>query len=878
MKKMIISLFIILLLVLNFNTVAQVAINKDGSAPGAEAILQVKGDNGGTPVEAMFIKSSNGYTGIGTTSPDAALHVAGSIKMTDGNQGVGRLLTSDSSGTAAWQNLGTVFGNELSGDPDFSCFSVCGSLGIGLSPTSMALSGDYAYVVDNLDLDLKAIDISNPESLLFRGSLGLGHGPSSVAVSGNYAYVVDDGSADLKVIDVSNPAGPVLSGSLGIGNGPTSVAVSGNHAYVVDDFSDDLKVIDVSNPASPVLSGSLGIGDSPRSVAVSGNYAYVVDNTFGELKVVDVSNPAGPVLSGSLIIGYDPKSVAVSGNYAYVIENNGDDLIVIDISNPAIPVLSGSLGIGPWPESVTVSGNYTYVVDSHSCDLKVIDVSNPASPVLSASLGIGNGPTSVALSGKYAYVVDNYSNDLKAIQLSCESSMNYNPLSGETSYSNILWHESGTDIYNGNDGNVGIGTASPDTRLHIKHPNLGDTAGIKLSQGSNNAVIYINSDGDVVLRKMSATDQLILDGGGNVGIGTSSPTEKLSVDGNILQTTGDHLATDRVRAIDGNGLELYDDGGNGLFVVDGGNVGIGTTSPDSLLHVNGGVKIEGKVDIDDGGQSVFLGSDAGANDDGSDNRNVAVGISALSANTSGNNNTACGRSALYSNTTGSQNTATGYHALYLDTTGSYNTASGYAALNYNTTGNSNTAVGHGALYHNQTGDFNTAVGHSAGQGSAALTNTTSIGYNTQPSGSNEVRLGNGDVTALFCMGATSVIGGSDWLVVNGSGQIGKSASSLRYKENVVDIGNAAWLFNLRPVNFNYKEDKQQSIQYGLIAEEVEKVNPEIVSYNGQGQVETVSYSQLIAPMLKVMQEQQVMIDKQQKQIDMLMEKLEQMTE
>ena len=81
------------------------------------------------------------------------------------------------------------------------------------------------------------------------------------------------------------------------------------------------------------------------------------------------------------------------------------------------------------------------------------------------------------------------------------------------------------------------------------------------------------------------------------------------------------------------------------------------------------------------------------------------------------------------------------------------------------------------------------------------------------------------------------------------------------------MDNTSWLYELRPVNFTYKEDDQKLKQYGLIAEEVELVNPDFVSYNNEGQVETVSYSQLISPMLKAMQQQQEMIEKQQEMME-----------
>ncbi len=94
-----------------------------------------------------------------------------------------------------------------------------------------------------------------------------------------------------------------------------------------------------------------------------------------------------------------------------------------------------------------------------------------------------------------------------------------------------------------------------------------------------------------------------------------------------------------------------------------------------------------------------------------------------------------------------------------------------------------------------------------------------------------------------------------------NGKIGYIASSARYKDDIFDMEEVDWLYNLRPVNFTYKSDEIKKKQYGLIAEEVEKVNPDFVHYNNDGRVETVSYSQLIAPMLKAIQDQQALIEK-----------------
>jgi hypothetical protein len=166
-----------------------------------------------------------------------------------------------------------------------------------------------------------------------------------------------------------------------------------------------------------------------------------------------------------------------------------------------------------------------------------------------------------------------------------------------------------------------------------------------------------------------------------------------------------------------------------------GNVGIGTTSPSEKLS------IVGKININDGGNSVFVGEGAGLNDDASDNRNVGVGYDALENNTTGNSNTASGYRALRNNTTGFHNTAIGYQALRNNTTGNYNTAIGYRALLNNTTGIYNTANGYQALLFNTTGFRNTASGyyalrnnttgiHNTASGYYALFNNTTGNYNT----------------------------------------------------------------------------------------------------------------------------------------------------
>jgi hypothetical protein len=113
-----------------------------------------------------------------------------------------------------------------------------------------------------------------------------------------------------------------------------------------------------------------------------------------------------------------------------------------------------------------------------------------------------------------------------------------------------------------------------------------------------------------------------------------------------------------------------------------------------------------------------------------------------------------------------------------------------------------------------------------------------------------------------------VSSGRDLMIAN-DGKIGYLSSSSRYKHYITSMEDIGWLYELRPVNFVYMNDESKTIQYGLIAEEVEKVNPSFVSYNDKGEVETVSYSRLISPMLKALQEQNRIIQALQEEIEKL---------
>jgi len=267
------------------------------------------------------------------------------------------------------------------------------------------------------------------------------------------------------------------------------------------------------------------------------------------------------------------------------------------------------------------------------------------------------------------------------------------------------------------------------------------------------------------------------------------------------------------------------------------------------------------------GMNALYFNGSGANGTGA-NYNTATGMNALYSNSSGADNAANGFAALYSNTTGSQNSADGFEALNQSTTASYNTATGSLAMKLNTTGFSNTAAGELTLYNNTSGSGNIAIGYAAGFQLTTGNNNIDIGNSGVAAESGKIRIGTkGTQTATFIAGISGVdVTGGAPVEVTSAGQLGIVMSSARYKHDIRDMGDkSSALLKLRPVTFRYNNDPANTLQYGLVAEEVAKVYPELVVYGPDGKVMTVRYSMLSAMLLNELQKQAVEVRKQNRE-------------
>jgi len=233
--------------------------------------------------------------------------------------------------------------------------------------------------------------------------------------------------------------------------------------------------------------------------------------------------------------------------------------------------------------------------------------------------------------------------------------------------------------------------------------------------------------------------------------------------------------------------------------------------------------------------------------------NSALGFSALQYNSTGAANSAVGAFTLFSNTVGANNVAEGYYALFANTAGAANVAVGVSAMNNNGTGSYNTALGSRSLY-TSNGSYNIAIGYQAGTNLVSGSNNIIIGNTGTSSDSGLIRMGtSGTHTKTFIAGINGVTSSSGVPVyINANGQLGTITSSRRFKNDIKSMGTQSDpLLKLRAVTFRYKtadETGAHPLQYGLIAEVVAKVAPDLVQYDKAGKPFTVRYH-LLTPML-----------------------------
>ncbi|MBI9037237.1 MAG: tail fiber domain-containing protein [Bacteroidales bacterium] len=276
----------------------------------------------------------------------------------------------------------------------------------------------------------------------------------------------------------------------------------------------------------------------------------------------------------------------------------------------------------------------------------------------------------------------------------------------------------------------------------------------------------------------------------------------------------------------------------------------------------------------DNGYSVFIGEGAGVNTNLPINRNVFIGSFAGHGNTVGDGNVAIGQGVMPFNSSGSFNVAVGMNSLYLNT-GEGNSAFGESSLVNSTEGNRNTAIGKHTMLTNVSGSYNTALGYNADVATEALENSTAIGNGSIVTASNQVRIGNSNVS--------SIGGQVDWTTL----------SDGRFKTDIQEnVAGLDFILNLRPVTYKLDKnsidefldrdenektnEKAQIIESGFIAQEVEQAAKNLgFEFSGidvpqnESDYYGLRYAQFTVPLVKAIQEQQKIIEELKARIEQL---------
>jgi len=301
------------------------------------------------------------------------------------------------------------------------------------------------------------------------------------------------------------------------------------------------------------------------------------------------------------------------------------------------------------------------------------------------------------------------------------------------------------------------------------------------------------------------------------------------------------------------------------------------------------------------GNTLGVGNTAvGANalhDNISGDSNTAIGNLALTKNTTGFSNTAVGDTALRYNTAGVSNTAIGSQVLGLSggdgntavgdgaqfytSTGEFNTAIGQNALTFTTSGNENVAVGHGALSQNATGSYNIGIGSVAGQKLSTGSHNIEIGNQGTATDNRIIRIGELRTHKNTYMAGISgvTVAAGVAVIIDDKGHLGTVTSSARYKEAIKPMDKSSEaIFSLNPVSFRYKQklDPQRILQFGLVAEEVADVNPDLVARDEDGKPYTVRYEAVNAMLLNEFLKEHKKVEDQANKIERLENQLQKM--
>jgi hypothetical protein len=472
--------------------------------------------------------------GIGTNSPTQKLDVNGNLRVRGlQNAASGKtMVMTDSAGNITAANLNALATQNSSAPAVLGNTTSPNPVGNTVTSVTIAAAGSTAYVISRrassqpgtLPRNLDIYNCSDPATPVLQSTTLVGSTPSDLAIAGSTIYITNGGADSLQIFNCSNPAAPQLLGTVATGPQPRYVCISGTTAYVANNGNKTVQVFNVANPASPSLMATFtgwNAGNiSEMELSGSSLYLLIEDgNNPGQLQIINCTSPANPVLQSSTTITTHPTDLKVAGSRAYVC---GPLLQIFNVANPASPALMGSYSFSPL--SISLAGTSVYY---GSTQLSVLDCSNPAAIVLGPSVDIVSEPIrTLTISGNYCYGIQyniNLPYRLQLFQLAATSVLGL-----------------GVD---GNIVNLPIGKFGDNLGTHTATQNI-NLSTYKLTGSNVSAGLSIAGDGMVTtdgpvnlgsnqLVGQSGTSGIAILNSGNVGIGTTTPTQRLDVNGNV---------------------------------------------------------------------------------------------------------------------------------------------------------------------------------------------------------------------------------------------------------------------------------------------------------------------------------------------------------
>ena len=570
------------------DTIGTLPVNRGGTGTttlsgllqgnGSGAITAITGTAGQfayyTGVNTLAATSSiflatNGNFGIGTTTPTAKLAVVGDQVILPGAlRGIGAVTDGSSSA------------NGLAG----AC--------------QVAMRGNYAYVTGHLDDTVQVLNTANPAAITGIGVVADGtkgantlNGACAIALAGNYAYVGSDVDDGLQVLDISNPTNPIGVGAITDGtkgatqlDGIISIAIKGHYAYVASFVDSGVQILDISDPTNPIGVGAITDGTNGAttlggaySIAVVGNYAYVASYNDNGVQILDISSSTNPIGVGAITDGTNGATellgatkITVVGNYAYIAAYLDDGVQILDISDPANPIGVGAITDGASGAStlggaidMSVVGNYAYVIAAADNGVQILDISSSTNPFGVGAITDGtngatelNGVRGIEIVGNTLYAAAETDNGFQMIDLG-----------GLTTPTSNIGNLKVNDLWS--------------NRAQIAQNLLVD-GGVSVGQNALiGGTLVINGQSSSTLMTGNGNPSLVIQTG-NVGIGTSTPTSKLTLAGTMLVTGTSTLATTTISSSTITTLTLN----NALAALSGGT-GFNSYATGDFIYASG---------------------------------------------------------------------------------------------------------------------------------------------------------------------------------------------------------------------------------------------------------------------------------------------------